>query len=74
MRWRPLRECLGCILYSFLSRFILFPCSRTDHSLMGGSDDTWSRWTGWNVGIGQYHVFLVKRQVKDSGDGIWEHF
>ena len=35
-----------------------FFCIQGQPLSYGGSDDTWSGWFGWNVGIGQYHVFL----------------
>ena len=51
VRWQLLGS-FGVVLYILLFIGSFFSVFEDNHSLMGGSDDTWSRWIGWNDGIG----------------------
>ena len=58
----------------FFPRFMPFPVFEDDHSLMEWSDDAWSGWFGWNVGIRQVSCIIVKRRSRDTRNRMWGHF
>ena len=63
----------GCILYSFLSRFILFPCWTTTTLLWG---EVMIRGLGGLVGMLEQANIMYSRktEVKNTGKGMWGHF